>query len=358
MVTKLRVLFFASILSSAITLCAQAPASGRDGSHDFDFNIGTWHTHIRRAVDPFSPSSSSIVLDGTVTVRKVWNGKALLEQIEADGPKGHWEGMALFLYDPESHEWSQTFANNTMGAPDNPLVGSFTNGRGELYSPDTFHNRSILVRGTWSEITPDAHHYDESFSDDAGVTWHESFAAELTRQDPAAATPPPPFAGDTNDPAHAFDWDLGSWHIQIARLVHPLTGSTTWTQMEGTTTNSPFWGGRGNLAEVEADGSNGHLELLALRLYNPATHLWTTSFATSSVGRLNPPDGRPLIGSFKDGRGEFVDQESFNGRTILVRFRIWPVDSNHAQSEQAFSADGGKTWETNWINHYTRIQNK
>jgi hypothetical protein len=243
MVTTYRLLLFASVLSLAGALSAQTPASPRDGSHDFDFNIGSWHTHIRRVLDPFSPSSAFIVLEGTVTVHKVWNGRAQLEEIEADGPKGHWEGMTLFLYNPETHEWSQTFANNTMGAPDVPLIGSFNDGRGELYSQDTFHNRSILVRGTWSDITPDAHRYTESYSDDAGATWHDAFIAELTRQAPATATLAPPFAADANDPAHAFDWDLGRWRIEIARLAHPLTGSKTWTQMEGTTVNSPFWNG-------------------------------------------------------------------------------------------------------------------
>lgn len=359
-------------LSTAFMLCgcarpllAQiAPAPLHDGAHDFDFNIGTWHTHIRRVMDPFSPTSESIELNGTVTVRPIWNGKAELEEIEADGPNGHWEGMTLFLYNPESHEWSQTFANNKMGAPDSGNIGYLTDGRVELYGHDTFQGKSILVRAVWSDIKSDGHHYTESYSNDAGRTWHTSFNAELTRtttnsQAPANITagalpfPDPP--GDP-DPVHAFDWDLGSWNIHMDRLVHPLTGSTTWTHMDGTTINSPFWNGRGNIAQVEADGPNGHLELLALRLYNPSTHEWTTSFATSGVGVLNTPTGRPTIGSFKDGRGEFIDQEPYNGRTILVRFRIWPIDANNAQSEQAFSADGGKTWETNWINHYTRIK--
>src|SRR6266702_6931854 len=68
-----------------------------DGQHDFDFNIGVWHTHIKRILDPFAGSSESVELNGTVTVRKVWDGKAELEEIEADGPKGHWEGLTLFL---------------------------------------------------------------------------------------------------------------------------------------------------------------------------------------------------------------------------------------------------------------------
>ncbi len=87
----------------------------RDGQHDFDFNIGVWHTHIKRILDPFASSSESVELNGTVTVRKVWDGKAELEEIEADGPKGHWEGLTLFLYNPTAHQWSQSFANSKVG---------------------------------------------------------------------------------------------------------------------------------------------------------------------------------------------------------------------------------------------------
>jgi hypothetical protein len=64
--------------------------------------------------------------------------------------------------------------------------------------------------------------------------------------------------------------------------------------------------------------------------------------------------GIPCVGKFKNGRGDFYDQETINGKTILVRFSIWGITADTAQSEQAFSDDGGKTWETNWINRYTR----
>ncbi len=106
---------------------AQMPAAGaqtgialRDGAHDFDFNIGVWHTHIRRVPDPWSGSDKSIVLDGTVTVRKVFDGRAQLEEIEADGPNGHWEGLTLFLYNPQAHQWSQSFINSKMAALSSP----------------------------------------------------------------------------------------------------------------------------------------------------------------------------------------------------------------------------------------------
>ncbi len=331
----------------------EAPQSNRDGQHDFDFNIGTWHTHIKRILNPLSGSTESYEMDGTVTVRKVWNGHAQLEEIEADGPKGHWEGLTLFLYNPESHQWSQTFANGSQGVLSTPLIGSFSDGGGELYSQDTADGKSILVRGVWSEIAPDSHRYEESYSDDGGKSWKAAFIGSLTRErKSAAAETPGSNRGDSRDRQRDFDWDIGTWKMQISRLSHPLTGSKSWFEMDGTTVNSKVWNGRANLAEVEADGAGSHLELLALRLYNAESHQWRVYFATSKVGVLSVP----CIGEFKDGRGEFYDQEDLNGRSILVRFRIWPISNNTAQSEQAFSVDGGKTWETNWINKYARLE--
>jgi hypothetical protein len=157
---------------------AMAP---RDGQHDFDFNIGVWKTHIKRVLDPLSGSTKSIELNGTVTVRKVSDGRAELEELEADGPKEHIQGVTLFLYNPASHQWSQTFANSKTGAFDPALIGAFKDGRGELFAQDTFDGRSILVRATWSDIAPDSHHFEESISDDGGKTWVPAFIASLTR---------------------------------------------------------------------------------------------------------------------------------------------------------------------------------
>jgi hypothetical protein len=163
---------------------AQPPQAVRDGQHDFDFNFGSWKSRIKRVLEPFSASSKSIELNGTVTVRKVWDGRAQLEEIEADGPNGHWEGMTLFLYNPAAHQWSQSFVNSQRGVLAKPLIGSFKDGRGELFASDTFNGRSILVRGVWSDITPNSHHYEESYSDDGGRTWMPAFIATLTREKP------------------------------------------------------------------------------------------------------------------------------------------------------------------------------
>ena len=163
---------------------APVPPGALDGQHDFDFNIGVWKTHIRRVLEPLAASSEAIELSGTVSVRKVWDGRAQLEEIEADGPKGHWEAMTLFLYNPSAQQWSQSYINAQVGELNAPLIGSFRDGRGELTAMDTFRGRSILVRGIWSQIKPDSHRYQELYSADGGKTWAPAFDAQLTREKP------------------------------------------------------------------------------------------------------------------------------------------------------------------------------
>src|SRR5579871_2056057 len=114
----------------------------RDGSHDFDFNLGTWHTRIKRLLHPLSHSSDWTSLDGTVTVRKVWAGRGQLEEIEADGSLGHFEGLTLFMYNPAAHQWSMSFSNSSSGTMDIPGIGEFRNGRGEFIDQETYNGRT------------------------------------------------------------------------------------------------------------------------------------------------------------------------------------------------------------------------
>ena len=153
------------------------------------------------------------------------------------------------------------------------------------------------------------------------------------------------------DGQHDFDFEIGSWKTHLARLLHPLTGSKTWVEYEGTTVVRKVWEGRANLVELVADGPAGHFEGLSLRLYNPQSRQWSLNFSGRGSGTLSPP----TIGEFKDGRGEFYDHEPYDGRMILVRFVISDITPTSCRFEQAFSEDGGKTWEVNWIATDTRI---
>jgi hypothetical protein len=163
---------------------------------------------------------------------------------------------------------------------------------------------------------------------------------------PAATTP----SASNHYGQHDLDFEIGIWKTHLSLLLHPLSGSTTWTQYEGTTFVRKVWDGRANLVELRADGPAGHIEALSLRLFDPQSRQWSLNFANSRSGALS----QPTIGEFKNGRGEFFDQESFNGRAILVRFVISDITPDSCRFEQAFSADGGKTWEVNWIATDTR----
>src|SRR5262245_9876643 len=154
------------------------------------------------------------------------------------------------------------------------------------------------------------------------------------------------------DGQHDFDFEIGAWKTRLSRRLRPLTGYTTWVEYEGTTVVRKIWNGRANLVELEVDGPAGHIEALSLRLYNPESRQWSLNFSNSAGGALSPP----TIGEFKNGRGEFFSQETLNGRAIFVRFVISDITPNSCRFEQAFSDDGGKTWEVNWIAIDTRVK--
>ena len=155
---------------------------------------------------------------------------------------------------------------------------------------------------------------------------------------------------ETDVQQHAFDFEIGTWKTHLKRLLRPLTGGTTWVEYDGTSVVRKVWGGRANLLELDVQGPAGRIEALSMRLYDPQTRKWSLNFA--SVGA--PSFGEPSVGSFSNGRGEFVDQETINGKPTLVRFVISDITANSAHFEQAFSQDGGKTWEVNWIATDTR----
>jgi hypothetical protein len=155
------------------------------------------------------------------------------------------------------------------------------------------------------------------------------------------------------DGQHDFDFEFGHWKIHNRRLLHPLSASNDWVEFDGTIVAQPIWDGRANMDVFEADSPTGHLEGMTVRTYNTTSHQWNLYWATSRTGVFSLP---ATVGKFEGDRGEFYDQEDYNGRNIFVRF-IWEVTAPDApQWEQAFSSDGGKTWETNWIVNFTRVK--
>jgi len=154
------------------------------------------------------------------------------------------------------------------------------------------------------------------------------------------------------DGQHDFEFNIGTWKTHVSRLQKPLTGSTTWVEYDGISVVREILSGRASLFELTADGPAGHLEGAGLRLYNPESHQWSLNWTSGNSGVL----GVPTIGEFKNGRGVFVDQESFNDRVILVRNSFMDITANSARFEQTFSDDGGETWEANFVMTFTRLK--
>ena len=149
---------------------------------DFDFEIGTWKTHLRRLTKPLSGSDTWVEYEGTTVVSKVWGGRANLVELDVSGPAGRIEALSLRLFNPDTRQWSLNFANARSGVMAAPTLGGFSNGRGEFYNVETLDGREILVRFVISDITRDSCRFEQSFSADGGKTWEVNWIAVDTRQ--------------------------------------------------------------------------------------------------------------------------------------------------------------------------------
>src|ERR1700729_83431 len=166
-------------LFSVGLVTANTPAAGvagqtateRDGLHDFDFIFGHWKIHLKRRAPSANGANTWIEFDGYGLYRKIWDGRANLNEFEADSPSGHIEGLTLRTYNPKTRQWSLYWASSRDGILAEPQVGQFHDGVGEFYAQDKIDGKSVFVRYVWSKITANSVHFEQAFSDDGGKTW-------------------------------------------------------------------------------------------------------------------------------------------------------------------------------------------
>jgi len=156
-----------------------------------------------------------------------------------------------------------------------------------------------------------------------------------------------PATGETamTDHSHDFDFLVGKWNIHHWRLKDRLAGSHEWIEFEGT---SELWltlGGHGTVDENYIGLPGGPYRAVGIRAYDPKTQTWAIWWLDERDPRKIEP---PVFGNIENGEGTFEGDDTFNGRPIKVRFVWSKITANSAHWEQAFSPDGGKTWETNW----------
>jgi hypothetical protein len=160
----------------------QTTTQERDGQRDFDFATGTWKIHLSRLDHPLTGSKKWIEFDGTLVARKLWDGRANVEEVELNSPAGPIEGLTLRLYNPRSRQWNIYWADSKNGVMDTSAqIGQFKNGRGEFYGQDMLDGRLIYVRFVWTKTDSDSPHFEQSYSDDGGKTWEVNWRTDQTR---------------------------------------------------------------------------------------------------------------------------------------------------------------------------------
>lgn len=173
----------------AIVGLAQSRAAGPapqaagepDGQRDFDFEIGSWKTQLRRLASPLTGSTTWVEYEGTSIVRKVWGGRANLVELDVAGSSGRIEGLSLRLYNPQTRQWSLNFASARNGMMTPPVTGGFKDGRGEFYGQESMDGRPIFVRFVITVLGPDSCRFEQSFSNDGGKSWEVNWIAIDTR---------------------------------------------------------------------------------------------------------------------------------------------------------------------------------
>ena len=153
-----------------------------------------------------------------------------------------------------------------------------------------------------------------------------------------------------------FDFLHGRWSVRSERLRERLAGSRDWDIFEAGNECRPILDGMGNIDAFDSDWNasqrNGGYHGMTLRLYDPRERRWSIRWASNLGGVLEPP----VFGHFEDGVGTFHGEDTHDGRPVQVRF-VWDgISPSTANWQQAFSVDGGRSWETNWIMRMTRVR--
>lgn len=155
------------------------------------------------------------------------------------------------------------------------------------------------------------------------------------------------------DGSHDFDFLIGDWKAHVRRLPDRLVGSTKWDEYDGISNHHKLLDSNANFEQFEVDSPKAHLHIKAqtLRMYNPESHQWSIYLVDLDKGTLDLP---PVVGGFTGNRGEFYNQQDWKGRKVLVRYVWLNLSPKSSRMEQSFSADGGKSWEVNWICELSR----
>ena len=328
---------------------SDATPTTRNGQSDWNFLFGTWRTHYRLLRHRLVNDHEWYSCEGTSVIRPFWGGDGNLEDGDLHCSNRYVGGLTLRLYNPTTHQWSLWWGTRQLGVIPPQQVGHFdANGVGKFYAHDIQEGKNVIIRFQWTQVSGHPH-FEQAFSADNGKTWETNWTTDYDRV--PSSTKGVWNTTDTASDGHTgFDFLAGTWRTHYRRLRHPLSGDHVWYSCEGTAVVRPFWGGSANLEDGDVHCPSSFIDGVTLRVFTAASKQWQLWWGTKTLGLLKPPQ----VGKFdRNGVGEFFARDTWKGKAIIVRYK-WAVRDGKPYFEQAFSADGGKTWETNWTTIYER----
>lgn len=314
---------------------------------DWRWLIGNWDVWHRRLKERLAGSTEWEEFGGKSALWLTMGGFGTIDDNIVDIPSGTYRGLTLRAFDPKTNRWAIWWLDGRKPTRiDPPVFGGFEGDTGTFFGRDTFNGRPIKVRFRWNDVHGQRPWWEQAFSTDEGATWEVNWRNYFTRT-AAEPTPLPKSADAPND----WDFLVGNWTVHHRRRRKRLVGNNEWDEFGGTLTNWPVLGGYGNVSDNVMNFPSGVVRGVGLRAYDPVAKQYSSWWIDSR----NPSAlGAPFRGSIADGVGTFIGEDDLNGRSIKTRVQWSEMTPRSARWEQSSSADGGKTWETNWISTFTR----
>jgi hypothetical protein len=273
---------------------------------------------------------------------------ANLEEHELNAPNGAYFAEGLRAYDSKSAQWAIWWLDGRYpsGPLDPPVKGRFENGIGSFYGDYTQDGKPMRVRFLWSNITPTSARWEQSSSSDAGKTWDVNWIMNF-EHGTSKVTQAVADRVDSSD----FDFLRGDWRVHH-HYLRVKENSREWVDVDGTMNLRGLMNGRANVEEHIINVPSGAYRAVGLRSYDPKTSEWSIWWLDGRIphGDLDPP----AKGRFENGVGTFYGEATIDGMPVRLRLVWSQITTKSARWEQAYSSDGGKTWETNWIMDFRR----
>ena len=323
-------------------------AAGSDPhSRDWSWLVGNWDVRHSRLKERLVGDTRWEAFPGKSALWLVMGGLGTVDDNLLDLPGGSYRGLTLRAFDPATGKWAIWWLDGRKPTKlDPPVLGTFDGDVGTFIGRDTYEGRPITMRFRWRDIHGARPWWEQAFSTDEGSTWEVNWRNYFTRTS-AEPSPLPTLADKPRD----FDFLVGSWHVQHRRLRQRLVGSDEWDSFDGTLVNWPVLGGKGNVGDNVMNLPTGTVRGVGFRSFDADSRQWSGWWIDSrSPSTIGPPE----VGGFADGVGTFHGDDILDGRPVRSRV-VWSrITEKSVRWEQSASADGGATWESNWISELVR----